>query len=323
MRHLFPTVALLATLLAQPSAAREVTDDTGRVVDLPEDPQRIVALHEPVLAVPLLELGLNVVGIHGRNAAGGSLMSVDFLQEILDRPADAQPIPGIGAVGNIDLEALRALKPDLIVGTDYDGANAEMMAPIAPVYLQDSTAESAHGFSVQEDLAGLLGRETEFDALKRSYRARLDRLRADHPERFPASPGDRTYLAVMVTDQLNVFGSMSGAVQALEDLGFRRAPLDKEGSLRESRSMLVVPLGPESFGQLDPDLLVVMNSFVQKDRSPEAIAAEMDRIVPGWQNFMKPAREGRVVYLDSARVSSPSVASAMHMLDALTDWAAN
>lgn len=320
MRKLLLTTSLLLALNLA-AAAREVTDDTGRKVDIPDNPQRIVALHEPVLAVPLLELGLDVVGIYGRDDDGNSLMSVDFLHDMLGRPKDAPPITGIGAVGNIDLEKLRALQPDLIIGTDYDAANVEKMSPIAPVYLQNASAATAHGVSVQAELADLLNSREAFEALNGEYQDRVARLRAAHPDSFPANPGDKTYLIVMVTDQINLVGGMSGAVQALEDLGFQRAPL-AEGDQRQSPSMLMVPIGAESFGQLNPDLLVVMNSFANADRSAGAISAELDTIVPGWSRFMKPAQEGRVVFLDSAQVTSSALASANHTLDAMESWAA-
>ena len=54
-------LALVAALaLPLPAVAqdtRSITDDTGTEVEIPADPQRIVALHDSVLTVPLLELG--------------------------------------------------------------------------------------------------------------------------------------------------------------------------------------------------------------------------------------------------------------------------
>ncbi len=45
---------------------RTVTDDTGTEVSIPGKPLRIVSLHDSVLTVPLLELGVTLVGSHGR-----------------------------------------------------------------------------------------------------------------------------------------------------------------------------------------------------------------------------------------------------------------
>jgi len=147
-------------------------------------------------------------------------------------------------------------------------------------------------------------------------------LRGQFPDRLPKAPGERTYLIVMLTDQANVVAGMSGAVQALEDLGYRRAEIAGEGSTRQSRSMLILPIGAESLAGLNPDLLLVMTSFAAPARDEAAARAALDRLSPGWDRFMAPAREGRVVFLDSARVTSPSVASAMHTLDAVEGWLA-
>ncbi len=321
MRRLLMT-ALVALAAIGTGQAAEVTDDTGRQVRIPDDPQRVVALHEPVLAVPLIELGVPIVGIYGRGDDGSSLTAVDFLHEMLGRSKDADPIPGIGPVGSINLEKLRALRPDLIIGTDYDAGKAKALSQAAPVYLQNSSAATAHGFSVQEELARVLHREDRFRELRTAYQARLDELRGRFPDRLPKAPGERTYLTVMLTDQANVVAGMSGAVQALEDLGYRRAEIAGEGSTRQSRSMLILPIGAESLAGLNPDLLLVMTSFAAPARDEAAARAALDRLSPGWDRFMAPAREGRVVFLDSARVTSPSVASAMHTLDAVEGWLA-
>lgn len=319
-RLLLSGLLMLGTAL--PLLAKEVTDSTGRKVEIPDAPQRIVSLHEPVLAVPMLELGLPVIGIYGRDDQGNSLMSVDFLANMLGRPADAPPITGIGPVGNINLEKLRALAPDLVIGTDYDAVNVEKISAIAPIYLQNASAATAHGISVERDLAALFDRDATFTALHDSYLARIAALKAAHPEKLPKAPAEKTYLIVMVTDQINVVGQMSGAVQALEDLGYTRANLT-QGDARQSPSMLMVPIGAESFGQLNPDLLLVMNGFAKPTRTPEAIRAELDAVVPGWSRFMAPAKDGRVVFLDAAKVTSPSLASANLTLDAIETWAAN
>jgi len=85
--------------------------------------------------------------------------------------------------------------------------------------------------------------------------------------------------------------------------------------------MLIVPLNAETFGKLNPDLLILMNSYMSKARDKAGTAAALEKIVPGWQTFLKPALEKRVVYLDSAEVAMPTVASAEHTLDAIAKWA--
>jgi iron complex transport system substrate-binding protein len=300
------------------AADRTVTDDAGRSVTVPEDPQRIVVLHEPALGVPIADLGLAPVGSYGRGDDGATLMAVDFYDVILG-PRAPDPMPkGIGALGNIDLEKLRALNPDLIIGTEYDKDKTELFSAIAPIYLQNSSTGLVRGFSPTKALAGLLGREEEFQARKAEYQARLDQVRSE----LPFNPEGRTYLALFLTDQVNAVGEMSGAVQAIEDLGYKRLELDKVGAISGFGSTLLVPISPEIVGRLDPDLLIVMSTFTAKERGEAAIQAALTRIVPGWERFLKPAREGRILYLDSAQVTTPSIASAERTLDAFEAWSA-
>lgn len=312
----FPT--LLAAILAASSALaadRTVTDDTGRSVAIPEQPARVVVMHEPLLGLPLMELGVDVVGSYGRKDDGSFITTVDFVDTVFG-PGRAKP-RGIGPVGQIDLEKLRALAPDLIVGMELDVEKVEQLSTVAPVYLQNVSTGKAHGFSVEEELANVVGRKEAFVARRSAYAARLAAVR----KALPDDGKQKTYLAVFLTDQLNALGDMSGAVQALEDLGYTRLSLAAENApAGQGGSMLLVPLGAEAFGRLNPDLLVLMNTYMGDARDAQGTKAALERIVPGWERFLTPAKEGRVLYLDSAKVAMPTIASAEHTLDAVEAW---
>ncbi|MDF1791231.1 MAG: ABC transporter substrate-binding protein [Thalassobaculaceae bacterium] len=315
-KRLLPVIAALLMSSAAHAQTRDVVDDLGRTVAIPVNPERVIALHEPLLGLPLMELGVPVVGLYGRAEDGSTLMGVDFMDTVLGEDAKALGISGIGAVGNIDLEKVRALHPDLIVGTERHRDHAAMLSPIAPVYLQNSTADGVTGFSVEADLAAALGREPAFAAAKAAYEARVAEVRA----KLPADPQGRTYLAVIVFDQVSVIRDISGAIQAVRDLGYAEAPLP-EGT-ETGRGGFSAPISSEAFVRLDPDLLVVMNTFIGDAQGEAVIRQRLDALAPGWDRFMKPAKEGRILYLDSRRVSTPTIASARHMLDAVEAWAA-
>ncbi|MEP6148366.1 MAG: hypothetical protein ABJ201_13200, partial [Nisaea sp.] len=134
-------------------------------------------------------------------------------------------------------------------------------------------------------------------------------------------PRQQTYLVIFLSDQINAVGEMAGMVQALEDLGYNRLSVERDSQISGFGATLLIPLSAETFGRLDPDLLVVMNTFGKPARDETAIRQSLDRIVPGWQHFLKPAREGRMMFVDSAQVTTPTVASALHMLDAIETWA--
>lgn len=309
-------IGLMASSLAC-AQNRTVTDSTGQVVSIPANPKRVVVLHEPLIGVPLVELGVNVVGAYGRSDDGGTLMVADFIKSVLGPKAIEKGITGIGPLGNINLEKIRALKPDLIVGSELDVRHVPVMSPIAPVYLQNSGANVMRGFDAQEALAKVFQREKVFAQLKGAYLKRVAQVRSV----LPATDKTRTYLAVSVSDQIGVVGEMSGAIQAIEDLGYQRIRFAGDQERNFKKSTLVQPISPEIFGKLNPDILIIMNNFTGTDRSEAAIKADLDRVIPGWQRFLSPAREGRILYLDSSTVTTPSIASAQHTLDAIEAWA--
>ncbi|MGY0587816.1 MAG: ABC transporter substrate-binding protein [Paraglaciecola chathamensis] len=298
-------------------ADRTITDSTGRNVTIPDQPSRIVVLHEPLLGVPLTDLGLAPIGSYGRTDAGESLMSVDFYHEIF---GDEGPAPnGIGAIGNLDLEKLNALQPDLIIGTEYDSDKAKRLSEIAPVYLQNSSTGRVHGISPEKDLATVANLNSAFEQRLAEYHHKLAAVKAKLPQ-YDHPP---TYLGLFLTDQVNALGEMSGAVQAMEDLGFKRLAFKEKNDRSGLGSTLIVPVSAEIIGQLNPDILIILNSYNETDRSPQQTQVSMDRILPGWKQFLTPAREGRVLYLDSGKVTTPSIASAELTLVHLEQWLEN
>lgn len=311
---------LFAALMAASSVLaneRVVTDDTGRTITIPIPPQRIVVMHEPLLGLPLIDLGIQPVGSYGRSDDGSFVTRLDFIDSVF---GEGLPKPkGIGAFGQVDLEKLHALEPDLIISTELDAGKADQLSTVAPVYLQNVSTDKVYGFGVQEQLAMLVGYKNAFEERLTSYRKRTEEVKA----LLPFDPAGKTFLAVFLTDQINVVGDATGLTQALEDLGLARLKLETEGRRPgQSGSMLLVPLSAEAFGRLQPDLLVLMNSYMASSRGEVGTREALDRILPGWERFVKPAREGQVLFADPAKVISPTVASAEHALDAFEHWLA-
>lgn len=93
---------------AAPVGRRQFTDAVGRVVDIPTRPQRIVSLHEATSGGALLSVGAPVVG-----------MVLD--ESLPERPYDLSGVQGIGTFGEPDLEAITALRPDVILAYSAGG----------------------------------------------------------------------------------------------------------------------------------------------------------------------------------------------------------
>jgi iron complex transport system substrate-binding protein len=144
----YALVRSLLLLLRGPSAPptnSNFTDDLGRTVTVPLHPQRIVSMHDLDITIPLIELGVPPVASHGRTRPDGShylrssaqLTGVDF---------DNSDIRFIGTA-DIDLEAVAAAKPDLIITEPSRHVSVEQLEKIAPTVSIDHLQGSAPEFT--------------------------------------------------------------------------------------------------------------------------------------------------------------------------------
>ena len=118
-------------MLWEPSEPTQTfTDDLNRNVVVPVNPKRIVSLHDLDITIPLIELGVPPVASHGRTRPDGShflrssgmLTGIDF---------DNSDITFIGTA-DIDIEAIAAAKPDLIITEPTRNTPVEQLEKIAP-----------------------------------------------------------------------------------------------------------------------------------------------------------------------------------------------
>lgn len=111
-----PLAACGSTDKTSSDEAWTYTDDLGTKIDLDAAPQRIVAQSSVAAALTDLGLGDRIVGVFGpvKNASG------DVDQQAAGLDVDAvKDVTGAGEYGDIDLEKLAGLKPDLIITSSY------------------------------------------------------------------------------------------------------------------------------------------------------------------------------------------------------------
>ena len=161
------------------AAGISVRDDTGATVSLAQPAQRIVTL-SPHLAETVFAAG-----------AGGQIVgTVDYS----NYPEAARRIPRVGGYSRFDLEAVVALKPDLIIA--WEGGNApahlqKLRRLGLPVYLsQISRLEDIA--SEIERIGVLAGTRQSADTAARTFRQRL----ADLQARYAGRPVVRTFYEV-------------------------------------------------------------------------------------------------------------------------------
>jgi iron complex transport system substrate-binding protein len=150
----------------------QVKDDTGQVIRLATPAKRIVAL-APHLAESLFAAG-----------AGDRLVgTVDYS----DYPPEAKKVPRVGGYSRIDLEAVAALKPDLVIAWESGNAAGQinrLKAIGLPVFiLQPNRMEDIAGQI--ERLGQLAGSDTAANATASRFRQRLATLRAANAKKTP------------------------------------------------------------------------------------------------------------------------------------------
>lgn len=167
------TLAVLAILPVQAADTVTFTDDLGRQVEIPAHPKRIATLDDLRLTNPVLELGIMPVASHGRTNSDGStyIRSAKMLFGVDYDNTD------IAFLGNepLDIEALAAAQPDLIITLVSRNSPLEQLELIAPTIVFDEDATDR--FVIYDRLAKALNAEDALARLKTRYQAQLAQLR--------------------------------------------------------------------------------------------------------------------------------------------------
>ena len=181
------TVGLLISTAAQ--ADLVFKGDTGQEVRLKAPARRIVTL-APHAAESLYAAG-----------AGDKLVgTVDYS----DYPPEAKKVPRVGGYSRVDLEAVAALKPDLVLAWE-SGNNMTQVDKLKALGLtvyvsQPNTIDNVA--SQIERIGQLAGTEAVANATAERFRKRLDSLRSAHA----AKPKVRVFYQIWKTPLLTVGG---------------------------------------------------------------------------------------------------------------------
>lgn len=168
--------ALLALLTALPAtfahAAVDLTDDAGHRLHLERPAQRIVSLAPHVTELLF--------------AAGAGSKVVGVVQHS-DYPPEATRLPQVGSHTRVDLEAVAALKPDLVIAWKSGNRDTQLdrfSALGIPVYVNEPRSLEAVAQSL-EQFGRLAGTEAAASAAAAGFRQRQAALAARYRERPP------------------------------------------------------------------------------------------------------------------------------------------
>lgn len=193
---------------------RAFEDATG-TVEIPEDPRRVVALDAQSLEAALA-VDAAVVGSVTRND------DQPFSAALEGRTDGIEPLNTAG--GELDLERIAAVRPDLVVTQAFalEGIEDEVRA-IAPVAVVDYWTDDSYTTVQWEEhfrgIADAVGRVSRVDEAL----ADLDEAVADFAERYPGDPGQVEVSVVRVNpDEWFAQSPVSFQGLMIERLGLSR-----------------------------------------------------------------------------------------------------
>ena len=279
-----PTHAQGASVFSPASSVyREVTDETGRSVRIPQTVRRIVSL-APSLTETVYALGLQ-----------------DYLvgdTEFCDYPPDAQKKTKVGGAINPSLEQIAALHPDLVLVTK--GLNR-----LETVHALDnlgipSYATDPHTvndiISSSKKLADLFG-VPESGA---SVAAEMEQQLAALQQRLASSPAKRVLFVVWHQPLISV-GRHTFIADALRHAG-AVSIVDAEQDWPQ--------VSLEEAARLQPDYLVFAASH--SETSPPGLEALST--LPGWRIMHAVSNHRYVVISDAVNRPAPRIVSAIEEL---------
>ena len=140
-----------------------VTDDYGRTVVVPAQPQRVVSL-SPAVTEIIYALGAQEMLV-GRT---------DFCEY----PAEAQQLPSIGGISNLNIESILSLNPDLVISGSMVSKKVtdQMDAMGVPMVCVIEKPRFNALFDNISTIGRLVGKEHEADSLIENLELRIENL---------------------------------------------------------------------------------------------------------------------------------------------------
>lgn len=186
---------------------------------VPENPHRIVVLSGHA-ADAMFSLGLKPVGAI-------SNISTSWAGEMQD-------VVEIGQSGQVNLERILTLKPDLILGSKWDAKDYDLFKAIAPTVL-DNTSHWQDTFTLY---AEALGKTQQAEQLMNAYQKQVQKLR----ERLQGKQQEIKISLVRIysDNRIGLYLKNSFAGTILNDIGLARPSLQNEGIVGKMPFQIVI-----------------------------------------------------------------------------------
>jgi iron complex transport system substrate-binding protein len=248
----------LALCCALPAAALQITDDRGVTVTLDRSPQRIVSL------LPSLTETVCALGECRR------LVGVDRYSNF---PASVRALPQVGGGIDPNIEAVVALRPDVVLmATSSRGVERFEALGLKVLALEPRSSADV------QRVIGQIGQLLEVADAQRIWRAIDARVTAAAQSIPPAARGARVYFEVSRGPY--AAGTASFLGELLQRLGVRNIVGPELGPFPR--------INPEFVVRADPDLIMI------GERNAQGLAQR-----PGWAG-MRALREQRLCVFPEA-----------------------
>lgn len=241
------------------ASGRQWTDAVGRIVDVPQNPQRIVSLVPSITEmIYAYGLGDRIVGV----------------TRFCDYPTDARQKPLVGDYSNPILERVLALEPDLVLASADMNRPAfidkldELGIPAYVVYPR-SLSETV---ATLRSIALLLGAPEAGETLAKALQQKIVEVRQHATGKKPVS-----VMVCVMLHPLMVAGPHTLADDLVRTAGGRNIVPERGGRFPT--------WGPESLLAADPDVIIVSSHLNESDsvgyfrKWPELKAVQNHRVV--------------------------------------------
>jgi iron complex transport system substrate-binding protein len=275
------SIVILLTSLAVPCfASRTLKDELGRTVEVPDHPHRVICLIPSVVDI-VYSLGADT--------------DIVAISDFTKYPKEALQKPSIGLPLSPSIEAIVALRPDLVLGSGdlnvLESAGSLQRLGI-PVFMVDPHGVEGIYTSIFS-IGKALNREADAGALVARLRARVEVVKA----RVADKPRLRVFLAIWY-DPVMTIGKKAFIGEIIEAAGGRSVTDDIAEEWPE--------VSLESIVRRQPDAIL----FIKGSK----LTAEELKTRPGWEH-VKAVQQGRVYYVgDQIQYPSPVAFDALEDL---------
>ncbi|BDA72588.1 iron siderophore-binding protein [Rivularia sp. IAM M-261] len=226
--------------LLSPAATRVIKHAYGET-KIPIKPQRIITLHDSTILDPVLALGVKPIGA-----------AISPEKGILIRGITNEQAKDIQPVGNAfepSLEKILMLKPDLIIGREYQKNIYNLLTSIAPTVLVDWGSFSSFQDNFRY-VAQVLGKDEQAKQVLNNYQARVQEFRRRMGKRL-----EKIEVSVIGVSGQNIKSLNRDAVfnQIIDDIGVKKSLIQRNQKER------YLQLSIEFLTRYDADVLFVIN----------------------------------------------------------------